>query len=430
MKNLITFLFLILISSSFSQIGGKPVREKCNDKQTAREGQRFADWDCGKATNVVDCNEKLELDENTNTIFSRGTGAPFTGTCETCHTNGILERKVSFIAGKENGTDTSYYQTGCPMVIRTHIQGAENGQWTFFHDTIYSVVAWEMNFFAGEKHGKHVYFTKKGDTTLLEHYKNGLLDGIKKKYYPESKIKTEINYKKGLMDGQYINYNYDGVVIEKLNYKEGKKDGECTYFYTNGKLLQTENWDMDVKVGEQKTFYLQGHIQTLETWAKGSGKETAYFSFDVFECESKEVAKEVEASLNNKTASTKIISELGAQNPVVLYEERLIEQKDISFLKGKKLIRGVNEAYKYKDKFYVVLGLDRQVITKKEIREGVFEEYFPNQKMKRQAIYKKDVLIEEHVFDEFGNETKTFGGSAKKKTEDDKLPEGKKKKKK
>lgn len=332
MKKFITFLFLTSLTYSISQIAGIPEKKKCNDKQTARKGQRFADWDCGKSSNVVDCNEKLDLDENTNTVFSKGTGSPFTGTCETCHNNGILERKVSFVGGKENGTDTSYYETGCPMVIRTHIQGAENGQWTFFHDTIYSVVAWEMNFFAGEKHGKHVYFTKKGDTTLLEHYQNGLLDGVKKKYYPYSKIKSEINYKKGLMNGYFINYNYDGVVIEKLNYKEGKKDGECTYFYTNGKLLQTENWKMDIKDGEQKTFYLQGHVQTLETYKKG-------------------------------------------------------------------------------------------------IKEGQFEEYFPNQKIKREAVYKKDVLVEEHIFDEFGNETKTFGGSTKKKSEDDKLPGAKKKRK-
>jgi antitoxin component YwqK of YwqJK toxin-antitoxin module len=425
MKYILFVSSIVFSFTFFSQIKAIE-KKKCNEKETSRKGQRFTDWECGKLAVAVDCNEKLELDEVSRTIFSKGTGSPFSGICETCHSNGILERKVNIINGKEHGIDTTYYQTGCPMVIRNHIAGEENGQWTYFHDTIYTMVAWEMNYFAGEKHGLHIFYDKKGDTTLLEHYKYGQLDGVKKKYYPKSKIKTIINYKKGLMDGEYINYNTDGIVIEKLNYKAGKKDGECTYFYSDGKLLSTENWIQDIKVGEFKTFFYQGHVQTLETWKKGSGKKEVYFSYDIFECQSMDIAKEVAEKLSKKIKNSQIINELGSKSPINLYEERLINQNDIPYLKGKKLVRGVNEPYKYKGKFYVVMGLDRQEIVKNEIREGAFEEYFPNKKLKRIAIYKKDVLIEEHIYDEFGNEIKTFGGTSKK-TEDDALP-GKKKK--
>ncbi|MES2590098.1 MAG: hypothetical protein V4622_14050 [Bacteroidota bacterium] len=432
MKNILLIIALIISSCyTFSQIKGKPEQKKCNEKQVARKGQRFADFECGKLAAVVDCNEKLDFDEGNNTLFSKGTGEPFSGTCETCHNNGILERKVSFVNGKENGTDTTYYETGCIMVVRNHIQGVQNGKWNFYHDTIVEILAWEMNYFAGEKHGKQIFLTKKGDTTLFENYQNGLLEGVKKKYYANGKIKTQTTYKKGLIDGEFINYNMEGIVLEKLNYKEGKKNGECSYFYTDGKLLKTENWLMDVKSGEFKTFYLHGPLQSLETWKKGSGKEEEYFSFDVYECPTKDAAKKVTDKLNSKISSKKIIEELGSTLNINLFEERLIQQNDKAYLKGKKLIRGVNEIYEYKKKFYVVLGLDRQVVSKNEIREGVFEEYFPNKRMKRSAIYKNDILIEEHVFDDFGNEISTFGGSATKKTEDDKLPEsGKKKRKK
>lgn len=336
--------FVVAVTSSiFGQIKPQTGMKKCNDKIVQRKGQRFTDWECGKNPAVVDCNTGLELDEGSNTIYRKAdnnqflqdANKPFTGQCETCHPNGILERKVSFVSGKENGTDTTYYPTGCPMVIRTHIQGEEQGQWTYYHDTIVSLTAWEMNFFAGEKHGRQIFFNIKGDTTLWENYQYGLLDGKKTKYYPGSKIKEEINYKKGLMDGEFIYYNPEGKVLEKLNYKEGKKNGECTYFYSDGKLLKTENWLMDVKNGEFKTFYYQGHVQTLETYKKG-------------------------------------------------------------------------------------------------VKEGNFEEYFPNQKPKRIAVYKKDVLVEEHTYDQFGNELTTFGAKTTKKTEDDALPgtENKKKKKK
>lgn len=437
---IIILLSLNFLSSAQFDINKvKPKSNRCDTLVTQRKGQRFTDWQCGKTPGVIDCNESLELDPNSNTVFfvSKNvenlddSNKPFTGKCETCHQNGILERRVTFVGGKENGTDTTFYETGCPQVYRTHVQGEQNGHWTYFHDTVVSIVAWEMNYFAGEKHGQQIFFNKKGDTTLIENYKNGILDGKKIKYFPTGSLKErEINYKNGLMEGEVLYYNKAGKVIEKLNYKEGKKNGECTYFYSDGKLLSTEFWIMDVKSGEFKTFFYQGDLQVLETWKKGSGKEQAYFSFDVFECPSKEAAKEVQDKLSNKLESQRIFKEVSANYPILLHEERGIDQSERDFLKGKKLVRGINETYKYKDKFYVVLGLDRQVIAKKEIKEGAFEEYYPNKKAKRLAVYKNDVLIEEHTFDEFGNELTTFGATTTKKTEDDTVTKGKKKKKK
>ncbi|MFN6076612.1 MAG: hypothetical protein ACK46Y_13690 [Fluviicola sp.] len=69
-------------------------------------------------------------------------------------------------------------------------------------------------------------------------------------------------------------------------------------------------------------------------------------------------------------------------------------------------------------------------IAKNEIREGWFEERFPDQAVKRKALYKKDVLIEEHVYDEEGREISSFGGTTNSGTEDDAMPNSKKDKKK
>ena len=268
MKKIIV-LGLLIISQNILLGQIKQVEKKnCYDKSAALKGKRFVEWECGKSSGVIDCNEKLEVDEGSNTIFSKGSGEPFTGTCETCHMNGIKERQVRFVNGKEDGLDTTHYMSGCVMVTRNHIQGVENGQWNYYYDST-SNLAWEMNYFAGQKHGKHIFFTKKGDTTLWENYKYGLLDGKKIKYYSKSRIQTEINYQKGLMHGAFINYNREGVIIEKINYKEGKRNGESVYFYDDGKLLRTESWSMDVKNGEFKTFYYQQFIQTLESYVKG-----------------------------------------------------------------------------------------------------------------------------------------------------------------
>jgi len=173
MKYIFSILSLIILPSFFAQI--KAVEKKnCYDRTALKKGQRFVDWQCGKTSGVVDCNDKLELDPDSGSILSKGTGIPFSGTCETCHMNGIIERKVTFVGGKENGIDTTYYLSGCPMVMRNHIQGVENGTWTYYYDST-NIMAWEMNYFAGQKHGKHIYFSKKGDTKKWENYKNDVM---------------------------------------------------------------------------------------------------------------------------------------------------------------------------------------------------------------------------------------------------------------
>ena len=67
---------------------------------------------------------------------------------------------------------------------------------------------------------------------------------------------------------------------------------------------------------------------------------------------------------------------------------------------------------------------------KKGKKEGWFETFYPDSKDKRRALYKKDVLVEEHKYDEHGRETYTFGAQPDGGDEDDAMPTGKKKKKK
>lgn len=281
MKGIVSVIMaLVFLPSAFGQ--GIDVRKKDScylryDKDhNVIRNNRYAEWQCGKLAGVVDCNERLEYDQDADIVYMNNrdmvnagmAGKPFTGTCETCHMNGVLERRISFVNGKENGVDTTYYKTGCPQVIRSHMNGQEHGQWLYLYDST-EYVAWEMNYMLGNKHGKHIFFTKEGDTTRWENYNNGLLDGVKRTYYPKSKIKSEVAYKNGVLDGAFKIYNYEGVVIEELNYKDGKKNEVCKYFYDDGKPLKIENWTMGVKDGEFKMFYYQGTVQVAESYKKG-----------------------------------------------------------------------------------------------------------------------------------------------------------------
>lgn len=310
-----------------------PKKEPCYKKAQERKGQRFTEWECGKIAGVVDCNEKLELDPATGTVLSSGSKKPFTGTCETCHMNGLLERRVTFVNGRANGVDTTTYPSGCPMVVRNHIQGVENGTWTYYFDSL-GTVSWEENYAVGQKNGPQITYAKNGDTVKLETYASGVLNGPKILYHPNGMRRKVSVYVNGLLEGKFLVYNTDGKIIEELTYKEGKRNGILKYYYDDGTLLRTESWSMDVKNGEFKTLYYQGFIQATENYRKG-------------------------------------------------------------------------------------------------LKEGWFEEFYPNQKPKRRVLYKKDVRVEEHVFDEQGRETYTFGVAPPTAgNEDDEMPVNNSKKKK
>ena len=266
MKSILSMLSFALIFSAFAQVEVK--KANCYDKSNTQNGKRFAEWECGKLAGVVDCNEKLTYDEDSKLILSGTMGKPFSGTCETCHMNGLLERRVTFVEGKEHGTDSTNYKSGCLQVVRNHFQGQENGSWVYYYDST-MMVAWEMNYSYGQKHGKQIWLTRTGDTSRIEFYNNGLLHGTKKLYFSKSRIEKEITYVNGLMEGPFKAYNIKGILLEELMYKQGKKNGECKYYYDDGKLLKTEKWTMDVKDGEFTTFFYQGHLQSLETYKKG-----------------------------------------------------------------------------------------------------------------------------------------------------------------
>lgn len=350
MKVLIAIFTLALIGFNSTAQPDNPIeaikkKDSCYLRYDAKGNkltgnQRYSEWQCGKLLGIVDCNERLEYDEESDLVYlntqnmenATGAGKPFSGTCETCHMNGILERRVTFVNGKENGIDTTYYQTGCPQVIRNHVQGAESGQWLYLYDST-QYVAWEMNYMLGELHGKQIYFNKNGDTTKWENYNNGLLHGVKRSYYPDSKINREVSYNNGVLDGKFKIYNAKGVIIEELNFKNGKKHEECKYFYDDGNPLKIEVWDNGLENGEFKTFFYSGPVLSSANYKKG-------------------------------------------------------------------------------------------------LKDGWFIEYYPDLTIKSEAIFKKDVLIEEHKYDEEGRETYTFGKEIGGKREDDKAPTADKKKKK
>jgi antitoxin component YwqK of YwqJK toxin-antitoxin module len=436
MKQILILFSVLLTVTGFSQPNfGVEKKDSCYKKAQARAKNRFAEWECGKLAGVVDCNEKLELDPNSGIVITTGNHQPFSGTCETCHMNGLHERTVRFVNGKTEGIDTTTYIDGCIKVIRSHVQGAEHGRWVYYFDST-EIESWVKNYNMGQLHGYQYDFAINGDTIKVEHYVNGLLTGEKRtfKYNPATKhtyMDKKTSYKNGLLDGPFLIYNKDSVIIEETYYKEGKKNGVFKYYYDDGVLLRTENWDMGSRNGEFKTLYYDQTLQSIENYKKASGKSAQYLTADIYTFQSEAVAYGVGKILYNNGGPAKIKAYTdSAGTTYEMYTVKEILQDSDPNLKGAKIGKGVNKPYKKKEVFLVVNITDVKTVAKTEVKEGWFEERFPDQKLKRRALYKNDVLIEETVYDQLGKIVSQVGKVESTGKEDDAMPATKTEKKK
>ena len=69
-----------------------------------------------------------------------------------------MERKVSFVLGKENDTAYTYYMNGQLKVMCIYVHGVENGTWGYWHEN--GQIAWETPMIWGKRQGNGCFIKK------------------------------------------------------------------------------------------------------------------------------------------------------------------------------------------------------------------------------------------------------------------------------
>lgn len=80
-----------------------------------------------------------------------------------------------------------------------------------------------------------------------------IMDGLRKEYYPDGKLKSEINYRQAARDGMYRLYYENGQVQAAGNYRDGLQEGPWKMYDENG-TLQSEETYMRGKLIDQKNY--------------------------------------------------------------------------------------------------------------------------------------------------------------------------------
>jgi antitoxin component YwqK of YwqJK toxin-antitoxin module len=221
-----------------------------------------------KGEKPANCNEDLELDPGNHLIYHKKTHKPYTGLCVSYYPNGRLERKARFNNGKDHDTAYAYYASGDIQAVIIHVDGVENGTWGYWYDNGDSdpseqQVAWGNTYAMGNKEGEWLFFAEDGKPTKVQTYKNNLLDGPSKAYYPSGNIKKIVEYKGGKMNGAYTMFYEDSVLKSVKTYKNDKPNDKAQSYYESGALLSETEFNNGEKTGKWTTYFENGQIKSV-----------------------------------------------------------------------------------------------------------------------------------------------------------------------
>ena len=395
--------------------------------------------------------EKEEQLKNINGKLCDEDGKLFTG-----RTKSASEEYTdiySYKNGELDGLNVIYYKNNIKEIGHWKA-GKQNGLFQMYTED--GVLIDNANFKAGERDGlTEQFYNDTGKLRVSANYKNGVLDGKFKTYYPNGNLQGEVTYKNGEMNGEYREYNEnknirlsgsyknnlqdgewksyleDGTLETIVNYKDGELNGLKEDYYKNGNVWirqEFKNNDLD---GVYEVYYENGNLQLKAKIKNGQTIEEQRFNHDGtlyneqdekivesndeiiisensdenMENFSKELekgmetlGKEVGNSLNSMVEATIITNlayvDLMSFENVEILEENLIfnDNEKIPFKRSyKNGIYGVNVPFPFENNTYLWVEL-------KENSEGKHRLFAENYEKFKEIKGDKKINLEEFIF--------------------------------
>ncbi|GHC65889.1 toxin-antitoxin system YwqK family antitoxin [Ulvibacter litoralis] len=110
--------------------------------------------------------------------------------------------------------------------------------------------------------------------------KNGLEQGLWKRFDKNGKLLKEFNLKDGLDHGKRIDYYPNGNIESISNWEDGLQIGQAKYYFENGNIQET-NFVKNKKLhGECIEYYKSGRIESHEFFWNGKRKDTCKYYYE------------------------------------------------------------------------------------------------------------------------------------------------------
>ena len=101
-------------------------------------------------------------------------------------------------------------------------------------------------------------------------FKNGVMEGYSKLYYPSGKLASVATFKNGKVEGIQKDYYENGKIKREISHKNGVVDGLAKVYYPTGKLMLEENYKNDQLDGIVKRYDENGKIISEEFYKNGN----------------------------------------------------------------------------------------------------------------------------------------------------------------
>ncbi len=146
----------------------------------------------------------------------------------------------------------------------------------------------------GNKTGEWLSFYPSGVKSAIEHYDNGMLNGLVIYFYPDNVVQGKESWKMGQLTdsawyfypsgalhrkGQYENSRYintwmhyfeNGEIERIINYKAGLPDGATKVYHPTGTLVQEGMYSNGLESGSWKFYDSNGRLQFTGQYENGN----------------------------------------------------------------------------------------------------------------------------------------------------------------
>jgi len=179
--------------------------------------------------------------------------------------SGKLQSEVHYKNGIMDGDAIWYFENGNIQQKLTYQDGKINGEVKRFYDNgnLESVSHYKM----GLLDGAALTFDTEGNKIGEENFINDTLDGTVSKYYSDGEPQMTGSYYKGLFQGRWVYYDVYGNIVGSANYDKG--NGVLKGWWPNGKLKREINYKNNLKHGPEKHFDAEGKLEKLLIYNDG-----------------------------------------------------------------------------------------------------------------------------------------------------------------
>lgn len=134
----------------------------------------------------------------------------------------------------------------------------------------------ELRYENGMLNGRCIWYLANGKPQIEVTYRNDTMNGLLRRWHENGNLMEETWYKNGVQDSVYREYSLKGILIAEGTYVDGELNGEFHRWYENGQIFQ-EGWFADGMMdGSWMVFYADGKLAAKADFDKGTGIQTSY----------------------------------------------------------------------------------------------------------------------------------------------------------